>query len=68
MKDKIPAEFLDVKGDHIPQAQTVGDLIKQLERLPKDLPLCGSDEGHVHELVVYNSPNLFLKINEVHYS
>ena len=37
----IPLEFYNEEesGKKHPEVETVGDLIKQLERLPKDLPL-----------------------------
>lgn len=48
LKDVIPEEFY--RGDKIrPQSNTVGDLVDQLSRLPRELPLCNTKV-----VVVYN--------------
>ena len=71
-KSKIPTEFYNTDKanvEHAPRAENVGELIKQLERLPKELPLSGWPESHTHEVVVYNvsSHNPHLTIEEVDY-
>jgi len=66
LKDKISPEFYN--GDHVtPRVGTVGELIEQLKRLPKDLALSGWPERFSHEVVVYNisSHNTHLTIEEV---
>ena len=52
LKDIIPSEFYS-SAEESPYAETVGELIAQLERLPRDLPVKhGFDEGC--RLTVYN--------------
>lgn len=52
---KIPVEFYNLtrsgKRSH-PRAKTVGQLIKQLERLPKGLKIGDQDTGV--QVIVYN--------------
>jgi len=69
-KSDIPTEFYNTekaKRLHPPRVNTVGGLIKQLERLPKGLPLSGWPENHTHEIVVYNvnDHNVHLTVEEV---
>lgn len=68
LKKVIPTEFYneDEAGIPVPRANTVGELIKQLQRLPDDLPLSGW-EYLTHEIVVYNitMPNTHVTIEEV---
>ena len=61
----IPVEFYNEKkaGKRHPVVGNVGELIEQLERLPKDLELRGSWPGEVQQLIVYNfSSDPFLAI------
>lgn len=60
----IPEEFY--KEDQ-PRVETVGELIKELERLPSDLLLSGWPERSTHEVAVYNVTmnNPHVSINEV---
>ena len=69
-KSDIPTEFYNTekaKKLHPPRAENVGELIKQLERLPKELPLSGWPDAHTHEIVVYNvsAHNPHVTIEEV---
>jgi hypothetical protein len=68
LKKIIPTEFYneDEAGIPVPRASNVGELIRQLQRLPDDLPLSGW--GYLsHEIVVYNitMPNPHVSIEEV---
>jgi hypothetical protein len=55
-RDSVPIEFYNekVSGKSHPKVRTVGELKKQLERLPDDLPLLYDNEEEVYEMVVYN--------------
>jgi len=50
----VPKEFWN--GDDHPQAVTVAELIKQLQRLPGELPLF-SYARNGREIIVYNARN-----------
>lgn len=57
LKESIPVEFYNLekaKVGNFPRVENVGDLIKQLERLPNELPISGWPELYTHEVVVYN--------------
>ncbi len=66
---EIPVMFYneDKAGCPPPRVDTVEQLIKQLERLPKDLALSGWPDRLTHEIVVYNisMPNPHVSINEI---
>lgn len=47
----VPAGFY--RGDDHPTVKTVGELRRELERLPEELPV-RSAFGHAAKLVVYN--------------
>ena len=68
LKKIIPTEFYNAEEAGIPppRASDVGELIKQLQRLPDDLPLSGWD-SLTHEIVVYNitMQNPHVSIEEV---
>ncbi len=70
LKSNIPTEFYNTekaKCLHPPRVNTVGELIEQLERLPKSLLLSGWPDAHTHEIVVYNvnMDNTHLTVEEV---
>ena len=59
----IPEEFY--KDDTQPVVRTVGELIKQLQRLPKSLPI-ETGFGDAAKLTVFNhgEPDMHLSIDE----
>lgn len=75
-EQNIPVEFYseDKAGKPHPKVETVGDLIEQLKRLPKDLPLSyelardigGDGEAEPLACVVYNvsSDKPFLELTD----